>query len=199
MSQSDLLSIQLFIGAAAIAVAGVAVTQAGWTHRLFVRLLFLLAALLTICAVFFNQLVTALPSITSYLKPIAGNSVAWFALMIASLILIFFLDFAVRKGWFVPSQRLLERIRNLAFKDEIVTIDGKYFENCTFHNVIFRYQGGQFHFVNATLTGTWRFETQALCALGTVAILKLLGGLDPAFAASWNPNLPAEYFSDDAN
>ena len=46
MLQGDELAVQLFIGAAAINALSVAMTQAGWTHKWFVRGMFALTFIL---------------------------------------------------------------------------------------------------------------------------------------------------------
>ncbi|HEY4969966.1 MAG TPA: hypothetical protein VII35_08680 [Steroidobacteraceae bacterium] len=99
-------------------------------------------------------------------------------------------------GWIGKKQKPLEDIRNRNFQNEIVNLDGKYFHDCTFDNVIFRYQGRNFYFVGAKVTGHSRLETQNISVLGAVEILKLVGFLTPEFASSWNPRLPPNYFKE---
>jgi hypothetical protein len=78
MLQGDDLSIQLFIAGAAISVLSVAMTQAGWTHRWFVRAMFGLAALLIIVSAGWRYIETRLPLINDALRTIASSRTAWF-------------------------------------------------------------------------------------------------------------------------
>jgi hypothetical protein len=78
MLQGDSLAVQLFIGAAAISVLAIAITQAGWTQRWFIRGLFALAALLSIASVWWRHLEIRIPLINDVLQAVAASRVAWF-------------------------------------------------------------------------------------------------------------------------
>jgi hypothetical protein len=81
MLQGDAPAIRLFIGAAALNVLSVAMTQAGWTHPWFVRGMFGLAALLTAASIgwpFVETKATNIPAINEALSAIASNRVVWF-------------------------------------------------------------------------------------------------------------------------
>jgi hypothetical protein len=78
MLQGDALAVQLFIGAAAISALSVAMTQAGWTHRLFIFGMFSLAAILGGISVGWPFLEARIPAINSALQTIAQTRVAWF-------------------------------------------------------------------------------------------------------------------------
>jgi hypothetical protein len=76
--QGDELSVQLFIGAAALTALSVAMTQAGWTQRWFVRGMFALAALLTIACVGWPYFESRIPLISDALEVVALSRVGWF-------------------------------------------------------------------------------------------------------------------------
>jgi hypothetical protein len=76
--QGDALAVQLFIGAAALSALSVAVTQAGWTHRWFVRGMFALAALLSIACAAWPYFETRIPAISDALQAMVETRVAWF-------------------------------------------------------------------------------------------------------------------------
>lgn len=78
MLQGDALSIQLFIGAAAISALSVAMTQAGWTNRWFIWGMFLLATLLFGATVGWPYLEGRIPLITDALRTIVSSRVVWF-------------------------------------------------------------------------------------------------------------------------
>jgi hypothetical protein len=78
MLQGDDLSTQLFIGAAAISMLSVAMTQAGWTHRWFVRGMFVLGALLAIAAVGWRYVEARIPLLDGALQTAASSRIAWF-------------------------------------------------------------------------------------------------------------------------
>jgi hypothetical protein len=110
----DDLSIQLFIGATAIAILGVAVTQAGWTHKGFVWSLFVIAGGLSLIAVFWKPIRDANPEIGPVASSVAGSSISWFTLLLVGFGAVFFLDLLARIGWFADrrSGREVEQKNN---------------------------------------------------------------------------------------
>jgi hypothetical protein len=76
--QGDELSVQLFIGAAALTALSVAMTQAGWTHKWFVGGMFALAALLSISSIGWPYLQTRIPIISDALQAVAAGRIGWF-------------------------------------------------------------------------------------------------------------------------
>ncbi len=76
--QGDALAVQLFIGAAALTALSVAMTQAGWTHRWFVRGMFALAAFLTIACVGWPYFESRIPLISDALQAVALSRIGWF-------------------------------------------------------------------------------------------------------------------------
>jgi hypothetical protein len=76
--QGDALSVQLFIAAAALSALSVAMTQAGWTHKWFVRGMFGLAALLILASVGWPFFEVRIPLIADRLETVASTRVAWF-------------------------------------------------------------------------------------------------------------------------
>jgi hypothetical protein len=77
--QGDELAVQLFIGAAALTALSVAMTQAGWTHKWFVRGMFGLAGLLTVASVGWPFFQTRIPLLNEVLQAIASSRVGWLA------------------------------------------------------------------------------------------------------------------------
>lgn len=100
MLTGDDLSIQLFIAGTAIAVMGIAVTQAGWTHKGFVWSLFVVALGLGFCALYWKQIREANPEVGAFASGIAGNSISWFTLLLLGFGAVFVLDLLARIGWF---------------------------------------------------------------------------------------------------
>jgi hypothetical protein len=78
MLQGDALSIQLFIGAAAISALSVAMTQAGWTNRWFIWGMFGLAALLFGATVGWPYFESRIPLVNDALRTIVSSRIAWF-------------------------------------------------------------------------------------------------------------------------
>jgi hypothetical protein len=96
----DDLTVQLFVGGTAVAVLSVAMTQAGWTHKWFVRSLFVVAALLIVVAIFWKSIEGAIPKIGPIASDVAGSSVSWFTLLLTGFGIVFFLDFRARTRGF---------------------------------------------------------------------------------------------------
>jgi len=76
--QGDELAVQLFIGAVAFTALSVAMTQAGWTHRWFVRGMFGVAALLAIASIGWQYFESRIPYINDVLQTTALSRIAWF-------------------------------------------------------------------------------------------------------------------------
>jgi hypothetical protein len=73
MLTGDDLSTQYFVGAAAIAFLGIAMTQAGWTHRMFVRGMFALGGVLAVCAFLWKPITETFPRIGEITNPIGSS------------------------------------------------------------------------------------------------------------------------------
>jgi hypothetical protein len=94
-----------------------------------------------------------------------------------------------RTVYVVPHQVSKFKIRNLEdlqivygknFKDERVEIDGKNFENCTFENVTYVYNGtASVAFKDNTLIGSRVIDTDSDAVSGTVSLLHFMKLLDP--------------------
>src|SRR6202021_3522737 len=76
--QGDALAVQLFIGGAALTALSVAMTQAGWTHKWFVRGMFGLAGTLALASVGWPYIELRIPLINDALQAVAPSRVAWF-------------------------------------------------------------------------------------------------------------------------
>jgi hypothetical protein len=76
--QGDELSVQLFIGAAALTALSVAMTQAGWTHKWFVRGMFGLAGILSVICVGWPYFETRTPMVSGALLAVASTRIGWF-------------------------------------------------------------------------------------------------------------------------
>src|SRR3990172_6196994 len=92
--------IQLFLAGTAIAVLGVAVTQADWKHKAFVRSLFGLAFVLFGAAVFWPQIGPQIPqAIDAPLGAISSSSSSWLLLLGLAVSAICGLDYRARLEW----------------------------------------------------------------------------------------------------
>jgi hypothetical protein len=87
----------------------------------------------------------------------------------------------------------LVRVERQKFKNETVVVDGKYFFDCEFENVRFRYLGGRFFFKNNNITGERAIEINSQPAFAAVELLKICGFLTQEFRDRWS-TLPKEHF-----
>jgi MFS superfamily sulfate permease-like transporter len=93
MSDSDILSIQLWFGAAAIAVAAIAMTAAGWNHRYFVRATFVLAAALAGVALFWRTISARIPDDASEkVLSVTSSPISWFVAFVAATAAMFLIS-----------------------------------------------------------------------------------------------------------
>jgi hypothetical protein len=78
MSDSDILSIQLWFGAAALTFLAIAMTAAGWNHKNFIRSMFGVAALMALLAIFWPQIHIAIPGqIQEWIAAGSNNHFVW--------------------------------------------------------------------------------------------------------------------------
>jgi hypothetical protein len=96
MLTGDDLSTQYFIAGAAITVLGIGVTQAGWTHRWFVRTMFLLGLALLASAALWGQVTEQFPKIAKLTNPIGSSTLAWLSLLFGALTSVLYLDYRAR-------------------------------------------------------------------------------------------------------
>ena len=83
---------------------------------------------------------------------------------------------------------VFEDVVSRTFVNEIVDIDGKSYRNCTFRNVTFQFNGGEGQIMDCVFQGPpQHIRTENPAVMGTVAILKGLGFLDPNFALQAGP------------
>jgi hypothetical protein len=137
MLQGDALAVQLFIGAAAISALSVAMTQAGWTHRLFVFSMFGLAAILAGISVGWPFLEARTPAINNALQIIAQTRVAWlFAGIVPALVIGVRLgEFQRRRKSKAPSKWLsifeaMEKFARQDLLDRFAYVEGEVFAVC---------------------------------------------------------------------
>jgi hypothetical protein len=71
------------------------------------------------------------------------------------------------------------------FQSTTVALDGKNFHDCTFENVTFRWDGGNFGIIRGTIVGTRRIETFNRQVVSSIDLLQALNFLDPSFSADW--------------
>lgn len=87
MLQGDSLSVQLFIAAAAISALSVAMTQAGWTHKWFVRGVFGLTGLLAIASMGWPYFEARTPFVSEALQAASQSRIAWFFMAITPAVI----------------------------------------------------------------------------------------------------------------
>ena len=74
------LEVQLFIGSLAAAAAALAMAQAGWTHRWFVRGMFAVAIILAATAVGWPKISPHAPEIDAWISNVTDSRLAWFVI-----------------------------------------------------------------------------------------------------------------------
>ncbi|HUZ72258.1 MAG TPA: hypothetical protein VMU87_04675 [Stellaceae bacterium] len=150
MSDSDILAVQLWIGAAAIAVLAMAMAAAGWKHKYFIRGLFALVGLLALVAIFWREIMPIIPDAAGgFVASLANSRLAWFITFVCGTGTIWFIaKMRARKpelenpgndAW--EDNMPLMKIYNRKFVNETVSLDGRHFVNPVFDNVTLFYQG----------------------------------------------------------
>ncbi|MGD0418570.1 MAG: hypothetical protein ABSA68_03145 [Xanthobacteraceae bacterium] len=86
MSDSDILSIQLWFGAAALTFLAIAMTAAGWNHKYFIRSMFGVAALMALLAIFWPQIHVAIPDqIQKWIATESDNHFVWLGMFVVGM------------------------------------------------------------------------------------------------------------------
>lgn len=81
-----------------------------------------------------------------------------------------------------------EVISGRTFINEVVQIDGKSYRNCIFRNVTFEFNGGQGQIRDCVFQGApQHIKTENHIVMGTVAMLKGLGFIEPNFGLQVGP------------
>lgn len=89
MSDSDILSIQLFIGGIAISFFGIAVSAAGWNHRYFVRAMFAITALAVVVGISWRSISKPLsPDSMKAIAAVASSPITWLVMFSAGIVAI---------------------------------------------------------------------------------------------------------------
>lgn len=91
-------------------------------------------------------------------------------------------------------KRRLTPVFNQIYRNQVIKVDGKDFQNCIFENVTFEFDGGPWNFGNCRVVGIRRFETPSPKIAGGISLLKFIDLLgDQQFVADWH-TVPDEHF-----
>jgi hypothetical protein len=195
MSESDILSIQLWFGAAAIAVGAIGMTAAGWNQKSFIWSMFALAALLAGVAIFWPEIRLQIPDkMDDRLTIIANSRIAWFIMFGISVVAIALVarlknsrsvqqPAAIQEAlpasnnfpitdWDKP----LEKRFRKAYKNETVLLDGLEFIECTFENVTFKYQGTKPYRLHTSSGNSKKLTTDNVVVGQTVILVNQING-----------------------
>jgi hypothetical protein len=119
LSDSDILSVQLWLGSAAIAFAGIAITAAGFNNRLFVRAMFGLFVLSALVAVLWRRVIAFLPEhFDNRISFIANSKVAWFVSFILGIGVMLIISKS-RRSTPKPQPKELRTVLRLRFTGEL--------------------------------------------------------------------------------
>jgi hypothetical protein len=130
--QGDALTVQLFIGGAALTFLGIAMTQAGWTHKWFVRGMFSVAALLTVASLGWPYFESRIPLISDALQAIASSRIGWLFVGIIPAFVggMLLSDYLRRRGETVSEMSLTPKEKNdLDFLLHTLTLKLKWIAN----------------------------------------------------------------------
>jgi len=147
MSSSDILSVRLWFGAAAIAFMAIAMNAAGWRHKYFIRAMFSAAALMVALAVFWPQIEEWIPDKANYLvTSLSTSRVAWFVMFvvgIGAVLIAARLKMHEAPGNEVFNRDALTHIIGQQFQSTTISLDGNFYDGCAFNNVTFKWEGGR--------------------------------------------------------
>jgi hypothetical protein len=130
MLSGDDLSTQYFIAGTALTILGIAVTQAGWNHPWFVRAMFLAGVVMSACALLWKPIISTFPRISEITNPVGSSSQSWFALLVAALLFVFFLNYRSQREWMRKYPTLLEKLGQLEIeKSAAPEVDGSWFSS----------------------------------------------------------------------
>ena len=80
-------------------------------------------------------------------------------------------------------------------RNQEVTVDGKFFQNCEFENCTFLWNGGPWGLKDCKISSNRRLRTDNPKIANTVDVLKALGFLSDDFGKDWRRH-PKGYFKD---
>ncbi len=92
----------------------------------------------------------------------------------------------------VKRVRKFKRITAQTFTNQTIRLDGFVYQDCTFHDCSFRWDGAPFNVINCKITGSRHFSTRDNNITLAVDVMKALGFLGAEFASSWQ-HKPKEY------
>jgi hypothetical protein len=95
------------------------------------------------------------------------------SLLLGALVII---DVVARSGVWQPR---LEAVSNKTYDNEVVTIDGKDFFNCTFINPTIRWNGGPYNIERVKIMNGYRFDTEDPKINRTLSLLNSLHAFAP--------------------
>jgi hypothetical protein len=142
MSESDVLTIRLFIAATGIAFGTVGMTAAGWKHVYFIWGMFALAVLLIVSAIFWPLLAPVTIGRDGLLLSVARSPISWFVMSVGAIVAVALIGKARNDtSPLFNHNGNLTRVFRQNFKNETVHLDGMDYVECSFENVQFRYDG----------------------------------------------------------
>lgn len=94
-------------------------------------------------------------------------------------LIVFIVGVAARLDYFEQS---LQQISNRTYKDETVMLDGRFFFNCTFDNVLFAYNGGKVTMSGVSITNLRGFVSPRSEIINIMNVLKGLGVVNKNFS-----------------
>ena len=107
------------------------------------------------------------------------------ALMMLAAGLCWGADLADRLGLITPSPKLTN-VYDQNFVNQVVPLDNMDFHNCSFTNVTFQFDGGNFYFEQSRFIGRENIKLNDPKIINSIFLLKIIGALTPQFADSWH-------------
>ena len=101
----EALAVQLFFWTITITALAMYATQAGWTHRLFLHGLLLIAVVTFFIGAFWGRLGGIVPAASSFLTGAVTSGFAWIGLLLFVFSIVLYREYQFRKEWVRTNSR----------------------------------------------------------------------------------------------
>ena len=121
---------------------------------------------------------TAVILLSKSLRRLLENNRWTYPAIAVMYLIVFGIGVAARLDYF---EQPLQQISNRAYRNETVLLDGRFFYNCTFNNVLFAYNGGKVEISGGSIVNTKGIVSPRSDVINIMNVVNGLGFLNKNF------------------